>query len=514
MGIVYLCVFWSGCGDYLSEYSKNLTYASSCEDLNEVLVRNGYLENAGNAPSVATPLSYMFVLDDDVVELLTAKPTEKINGTAPAYWRNVYTWQQSPFYQSFTTDANEFDDATIKAIYKHIAYVNTIIDYVKEFPDDPIEMQRKVMGEAQFLRAAYYLLVSNLYGWAYDAKNGGTDLSVPLKTYPWVVEEKFSRSTVGEVYRVIVNDLQGACENLRGIEQKSFYRANQLAARILLSRVYLYMERYDDVIAQCDSALEIGCPLSDLSIYYTSDNINDLPRRDYLYDDGTEVVFTMGNAIVQRWFGTKSYDKGKYAPSEELMDEFKDDGTVKDLRRACYFMIHNTARSYYSVRKQAEFEVNWKDPKVFETFLIRTAEGYLNKAEAHAMKGDLAGAVNALQPLLETRYEVNKLPQIASLGEKELVDFIRAERRRELCFEGHRWPDLKRYAVNSKYPLKKTIVHKVFDLKDNTGGLEVGTYTLGPYGEDNGWIMPFQEDEMLFNEGKLENVERPERTME
>ena len=114
---------------------------------------------------------------------------------------------------------------------------------------------------------------------------------------------------------------------------------------------------------------------------------------------------------------------------------------------------------------------------------------------------------------MKTRYAAGKLPQLTSLDEEELVEFIRAERRRELCFEGHRWADLKRYAVNSKYPLAKKIVHRVFELKDNTGGSEVGVYVLKPYGEDNGWIMPFQEEEMLFNDGKLENVERPERLM-
>ena len=43
-------------------------------------------------------------------------------------------------------------------------------------------------------------------------------------------------------------------------------------------------------------------------------------------------------------------------------------------------------------------------------------------------------------------------------GEK-LVEEIRLERRRELCFEGHRWFDLRRYAVCEKYPYSKQIRH-------------------------------------------------------
>ena len=39
------------------------------------------------------------------------------------------------------------------------------------------------------------------------------------------------------------------------------------------------------------------------------------------------------------------------------------------------------------------------------------------------------------------------------------MEEIRLERRRELCFEGHRWFDLRRYAVCEKYPYSKQIRH-------------------------------------------------------
>ena len=46
-----------------------------------------------------------------------------------------------------------------------------------------------------------------------------------------------------------------------------------------------------------------------------------------------------------------------------------------------------------------------------------------------------------------------------SLSGEALVKFIREERERELCFEGHRWFDLRRYMVDTKYPQTTTIVH-------------------------------------------------------
>ena len=126
-----------------------------------------------------------------------------------------------------TNTGEDSEDKTVEKLYAHIAYVNTIMSTLDEFPNDPIEDRKRILGECQFLRAAYYLMLSNLYGWAYDVKNNGADLSVPLKTTEWIVEDKFSRATVGEVYRVIERDLIGACANLRGVEQKNFYRTNQ-----------------------------------------------------------------------------------------------------------------------------------------------------------------------------------------------------------------------------------------------------------------------------------------------
>ncbi|MBR0523570.1 MAG: RagB/SusD family nutrient uptake outer membrane protein, partial [Prevotella sp.] len=46
-----------------------------------------------------------------------------------------------------------------------------------------------------------------------------------------------------------------------------------------------------------------------------------------------------------------------------------------------------------------------------------------------------------------------------SLSGAELMTFIREERERELCLEGHRWFDLRRYQVDAKYPYSTTIEH-------------------------------------------------------
>ena len=68
-------------------------------------------------------------------------------------------------------------------------------------------------------------------------------------------------------------------------------------------------------------------------------------------------------------------------------------------------------------------------------------------------------AKTELEKLRSKRFKAEDLQPVTETGE-ELVNFIRDERRRELCFEGHRWFDLIRYkdnyALNFLHSIGKT----------------------------------------------------------
>ena len=521
--IAVLCLANYRCGDFLEVYSQDLVYASSCEDLDEVLIGNGYMASGGSARFVQ-----LFVMDDDVDLLVADNPTSSDAGHPSGFY--YYTWQRDPLVSAGSGGEHnrpeDQKDDELAALYEHIAYANTIINYVDEFPDDPIEDRMRIKGEAEFLRAAYYLVMSNLYGHAYDPANGGSDWSVPLKTYEYVVKDHFSRASVAEVYDQIVADLEDACVNLKGVRQPHKYRADELSARVLLSRVLLYREDYERVIEECDAALELNSQLADLNTWDVTKGTEAAADRDYLlWETNPEIVFSMGGQFSANQppfpdllLQTANTDYCQYVPSSELLGLFRtEDANVQDLRYESYFAEHYQFPGKYCMAKAPSYgyiDGSWLtiDPTVFDNFVLRTAELYLNKAEAQAMTGDVAGAAATLQPFLATRYATGKLPQVGALGEKEMVDFIRTERRKEFCFEGHRWPDLKRYAVNSKYPEERTIRHNVYESVDvatlaNYGGY----YDLGTYGEDDGWILGFPQSEIIFNDGELENPERPDR---
>ena len=87
----------------------------------------------------------------------------------------------------------------------------------------------------------------------------------------------------------------------------------------------------------------------------------------------------------------------------------------------------------------------------------------------------------------------------------------------ELCFEGHRWFDLRRYSVNSKYPLQESfsITHPAYtyDAVANMYYL-TGYYRLESYKKDSAaWVIPIPNTTITFNEGTLTNLERQTRTI-
>ena len=97
------------------------------------------------------------------------------------------------------------------------------------------------------------------------------------------------------------------------------------------------------------------------------------------------------------------------------------------------------------------------------------------------------------------------------------MDSIRVERRRELCFEGHRWFDLRRYMVNELYPYEKTLTNSVavveFSYETYMNEIvDFRTYELPP--RDPAWTLPIPRSELDANYGMQDNRRGPREPIE
>ena len=135
-------------------------------------------------------------------------------------------------------------------------------------------------------------------------------------------------------------------------------------------------------------------------------------------------------------------------------------------------------------------------------FWLRSAEAYLNLAEAQACMGNEAGARAALLPLLQNRYNA-KAPEmdLAPLAGTALVERIRLERRLELVLEGHRWFDLRRYRVCAVHPQRTSITHDYTYYVDRNSSSPTETHRFVLTEDDASWTLPIPFEVLQFNTG-------------
>lgn len=316
--IFLLSILSLSCSDFLNEYSQDLAYADDCDDLNEILIGQGYLSHDGDAMTLlysdienqaAHYFPYLHVMDDDVVEnIFGGGPgLYSVASTAIYKFRNMYIWAKDPFTNII---GEPFEDCDWSRLYKHISTVNVVIERADEFTDDPKELRDKVKGEAYFLRGAYYFLLVNLYANPYVKETANEDLGVPLKTSEMVVDGFFSRSTIAEVYKQIVSDLETSIQLLHDKERTSHFHVNEVSARILLSRVFLYMCDWSQAEQQCNEAIELGCPLRNLN---TMDLEAKGINKEYMNQNSCENLFTMGTPTIQTLMRTRDQNYANFA---------------------------------------------------------------------------------------------------------------------------------------------------------------------------------------------------------
>ena len=442
------------CGDFLEEYSQDTAYVRDYSDLDELLLGNGYMPT-GIPTNIAEteglyvgqqPYYYPYIhLMADEVDYNRLATTEAniTNGYPAEKFYGYYTWQQIVGISSDGTTL-QAEDGDWKRLYNHINICNTIIATIDDMnakASEALEKQR-VKGEAYFLRGAYYFVLANLYGKPYTPATAATDLAVPIKLTEYIEDEIFQRNTVEEVYQQALSDLRQAEQLLEGTTRKSYYRANQTAARLLLSRVCLYMQNWSEAARYAQQVVDAN----DNSL----EDLNTMSAEYFLNTELPEIIFTMGNGGMRQTLNSGSRAFSVTADFYGLYDEATD-------LRTTYFIQHNATYNYPEYVKGGGTGVRSRSA-LSTNFLLRTAEAYLNLAEAAACNGDEQTARKALNDLRRKRISTSSYTDV-SLSGSDLISYIRDERARELCLEGHRWFDLRRYTVNSVLPYVKTIRH-------------------------------------------------------
>lgn len=504
----------SSCNDFLEEYSQDLTYAKTAADLDEILVGDGYMKVAPQSTSVIALGStdgfyfpWIHLMDDDITQISTG---DYDDGSTFKAFSGFYFWNEYPYM----TDGEVKDDTDWKRLYKHISSVNVILSKTEEVNDQPEEIER-IKGECYFLRGVYYFYLVNLYAKPYVKSTSQQDLGVPVKTTEYIEDIYFKRHTLEENYARITEDLTMAARLLKNKKHKTVYRAGFHAVHAFLSRVYLYMEEYEKALLSIDTVLQGQYTLLDYNARAALVQPNQYGNMDGVsvtYKDSPETIFSQGgNCFTHDGYGSSMTDMTNFNVSDELIEMYSRE-PGNDLRFGSWLGVYkDTYNPFYKVKKL----VNREDGMVSSECLVRLSEILLNKAEALAMLSREDEAMNIIEELRSKRIKQETyVPLDKRTGEK-LVRLIRDERRRELCFEGHRWFDLRRYAVHSRYPYSESIVHDCYFFNMTTYAREyLGSYRLNEYISEPAYVLPIPRAVIEFNKGNVvDNAVRPPREM-
>lgn len=498
----------TSCSDFLSEYSQDMVVAKEVTHFDEVLLGDVYIHSSimsyGVSPSAVG--GFLNILDDDVN---TGKGSSLTNQTSRA-WSNAvqpcfgyFAWQLE-VGMNYTGTSNVGDNVMWSDLYRRINIVNVILDEIVDLPHETEEDDAtywRVQGEAHFLRGYFYFLLANLYGNMYTDATCATDLCVPLKLTAYVEHDpdkdtQFQRATVKEVYDQIIFDLKKADEYLTKspqVYEHMLYRASKEAADLMLSRVYLYMQNWEEAEKWADEV--IGSRNVSLA------RLSSLGKgKKFLTEESTEIIFSQGsNFLASDEIMTGM--AGDFCVAKELYDLYD---LENDKRAETFFEVETSTDSIALANKYGHSSTRMK---VSDVFTLRVAEAYLNKAEACAMQSGKEQVACDMLNDLRTERILDYVSQTYT-GE-ELVNEIRNERRKELCFEGQRWFDLRRYAVNKNYPYKREITHVLNVAGDNVDYLFTRLYVLKK--DDYAYTFSIPKDVIEFDKVPMPDNPREER---
>lgn len=519
--IITLClcsVALCSCEDFLEPSSTSEFVPKDASSLNELLLGEAYPRNDIDRMNV-----FLNLMDDDITAMPYQVPQDGFDANR---FLAAYTWQPDMF--KMMEEAGYTGTNMYKRYYELILGANAVIDYIDQVNDEEQNINY-VLAQAYALRGYLYFKLVNIFGQPVNSQPDA--LGVPLKLNSGVenTENALARRTVKEVYTQVINDLKEAERLYETLSvDKQFakdYRTSLPMVQLMLSRVHLYQENWSDAASYAHKVMtNSNFKLLDLNAVETlTEEGFPFYKTYHAYSESSEVIWLYGSVSdmgswVMSYAGTSNpKDNNRvmhsyFKASDELMDSYEDTDlrkeryiikkAVRDERGIDVWTPMAMGKLSVNIPEQTGVSLNnfYKPISASGVFgrSLRLSEAYLNYAEAKAMlfqKGsDANGATdakNALDALRVKRFAASDFEALNISDAEELVEFVREERRRELCFEDHRWYDLRRWGM-------KEIKH-VWYTDANTKS----TFTLTQ--GDKGYTVPIPDEAMDLNAALKQN---------
>ena len=349
--------------------------------------------------------------------------------------------------------------------YEQIGRANNAIIYIPKVPVMDEAIRKRSLGEAYFLRAHAYFVLSQIYG------------EVPLVQESNVLNGNYNipKSSVDSVRALVESDLLKAASMLpETYGDADRGRVSKGAAWGMLCKLYMFEDKFDQAI-QYGSSVITNANYA-LAPHYT-DNFTVGNQ-----ESNSEILFAVWNknqeipnvpaSAISTYFTPRAWQGwGFHNPTQNFANEYETADTIR--KRATLIAVGDTipyqtnmntigsADAYqmfsglegqstgrflpsmsptgYAIRKYSTFMQNGDGGVNYDLKqpLLRTADVYLLVAEAKIRKNGVGkgdAEINAV------RARAGLLP-VSNAGMSQLIH----ERRVELAGENIRWQDLLRW---------------------------------------------------------------------
>lgn len=415
-------------------------------------------------------------------------------------------------------------------------------------------LQQRTQGEARFIRAYQYFLMSQLYG------------GVPLVTESLTPAQADAalRTTKDSITQYVLSELAAIAPNLpqsySGGAGSEIGRITKGAALALKARIELYNADYADCITDCQQVMTLG--------YSLYPSYRDLFRMAYAHN--SEVILDVeyiGNTTTANtnWVVgvMPSFTYGGWSsldPLQSLVDTYEmtngktiDDATSgydpnnpytnRDPRLAAsivypgeqypyadgtsnyydpldassgdfYQSGNNTSVTGFLEKKFTAVLADYNaDNGIFNTglsmILIRYAEVLLMDAEAKIESGQIDASVYNDLNMVRARAGMPNVDQTVYNSQATLRTLLRRERRVELALEGLRWFDIQRWQIGPQVMAGPVLGSRLGTVDATTGNV---TYTGSNipvetrlFDATKNYLWPIPQSEIDINKGLKQN---------
>jgi hypothetical protein len=377
---------------------------------------------------------------------------------------------------------------------------NAVLDLIDKVRGDDGDREN-VRGQALAMRGYFYFMLVNLFGQPYNAK--GVDISkspgVEIILSSTVKDDYPVRASVEKVYQQVEDDLLKA---LPLIEQygtnNNKFKVTDMFIYTLLSRMYLYMEKWDEAQQYATKGLQRNPALVNLAGIPYPGAYSDPATGVYSINSKEAIWFGYATVMSEYyyWNQIRQYGPIPYCPSQDLQSKYqftRTNATNRGDLRMRYFYYWDYEdydwtiyKPIYGARIDQSPSGTIKGMRVAELYLNR-AESYIQQYLKNGDESMRTAALADLNFLRSNRFDTRNVPYVnVDTSGQGLLDFCRDERRRELAFEDHRWFDLRRYGMPE--------IHHVFQMNASQTPTD---YVL--HQSDNRYVLPIPRSVLLKN---------------